>query len=78
MPDITLKNQPFDLAFHPSEPVLYSSLLTGEVKAWRYDDATGETERAWTVRPTKKTARALGIEGDGKSLWVGGKSGILW
>ncbi|WOO84608.1 WD repeat-containing protein JIP5 [Vanrija pseudolonga] len=77
MPDITLKNQPFDLAFHPSEPVLYSSLLTGEVKAWRYDDTTGETERAWTVRPTKKTARALGVEGDGKSLWVGGKSGIL-
>lgn len=66
--------QPFDLAFHPSEPVVYVSLLTGEVKAFRYDDEEGEASTSWTVRPTKRTARALDV---GDSLWMGGKSGAL-
>ena len=78
MPDIKLRNQPFDLVFHPSEPVVYGSLLTGEVKAWKYDDVTGETTKLWSVRPTKKTARALAVEEDGKAMWMGGKSGVLW
>lgn len=78
MPDIKLRNQPFDLVFHPSEPVVYGSLLTGEVKSWKYDDATGETTKLWSVRPTKKTARALAVEADGKAMWMGGKSGVLW
>ncbi|EKD01789.1 hypothetical protein A1Q2_03852 [Trichosporon asahii var. asahii CBS 8904] len=77
MPDIKLRNQPFDLVFHPSEPVVYGSLLTGEVKAWKYDDVTGETTKLWSVRPTKKTARALAVEEDGKAMWMGGKSGVL-
>lgn len=78
MPDIKLRNQPFDLTFHPSEPLVYASLLTGEVKSWRYDNETGEASKAWSVRPTKKTARALAVEADGKGLWMGGKSGVVW
>lgn len=78
MPDIKLRNQPFDLVFHPRESVVYASLLTGEVKAWRYDDVTGETSKGWSVRPTKRTARALAVEADGTGLWMGGKSGVLW
>jgi hypothetical protein len=78
MPDIKLRNQPFDLAFHPSESVFYSSLLTGEVKAWRYDQETGESTKGWSTRPTKKTARALAIESGGKGVWMGGKSGVVW
>lgn len=78
MPDIKLKNQPFDVAFHPKEPVVFSSLLTGQVCAWSYDDATGETSSSWSVRPSKRTARALSIEESGDEIWMGGKSGSLF
>ncbi|WWD06227.1 WD repeat-containing protein JIP5 [Kwoniella europaea PYCC6329] len=78
MPDIKLRNQPFDLAFHPNESVIFSSLLTGEVKAWRYDDEDGSTSSSWSVRPSKRTARALVVEESGKHIWMGGKSGTLF
>lgn len=78
MPDIKLRNQPFDLKFHPTSNTLYASLLTGEVKAWTYDDATGEASKAWSVRPCKRTARALAIEASGDGVWMGGKSGVVW
>nr|XP_018266256.1 WD-repeat protein JIP5 [Kwoniella dejecticola CBS 10117]OBR88414.1 WD-repeat protein JIP5 [Kwoniella dejecticola CBS 10117] len=78
MPDIKLRNQPFDLAFHPTESVIFSSLLTGEVKAWRYDDDDGSTSSSWSVRPSKRTARALAVEESGKNIWMGGKSGTLF
>ena len=91
MPDIRLKNQvstglagdtelimqPFDLDFHPTESVLYTGLLTGEVKAFRYDDVTGESSTSWSVRPNKRTARGLSVQQDGASLWTGGKAGGL-
>jgi hypothetical protein len=32
MTDINLKNQVFDLKFHPSQHTLYAALLTGEIK----------------------------------------------
>lgn len=69
--------KPFDVAFHPKEPVVFSSLLTGQVCAWSYDDATGETSSSWSVRPSKRTARALSIEENGDEIWMGGKSGSL-
>ena len=72
--------QPFDLVFHPTESVLYTSLLTGEVKAFRYDDETGETSESsgsWTARPSKRAARTLSMEENGNALWMGGKGGGL-
>ncbi|WWC67215.1 uncharacterized protein I206_101122 [Kwoniella pini CBS 10737] len=78
MPDIKLRNQPFDLVFHPKESVIFSSLLTGEVKAWRYDDDNGSTSSSWSVRPSKRTARAIAVEESGKNVWMGGKSGTLF
>lgn len=54
--------------------MVYVSLLTGEVKAFRYDDEEGESSTSWTVRPTKRTARALDTN---EHLWMGGKSGAL-
>jgi len=68
--------KPFDLAFHPSQPILYAGLLTGEVKGFRYDDQTGDIgSSSWTARPSKKTARALCVDEAGSSLWMGGKAG---
>ncbi|GFZ44714.1 WD repeat-containing protein JIP5 [Saitozyma sp. JCM 24511] len=78
MPDIKLRNQPFDLAFHPTQPILVAALLTGEIKAFRYDDETGESSSAWSIRPTKRTARALSAEEQGDFVWMGGKAGGLF
>ncbi|KAJ9091875.1 hypothetical protein QFC21_007073 [Naganishia friedmannii] len=77
MPDIKLDNQPFDLAFHPSEPFVYTSLLTGEIKAFKYADDTNastgepshEPEEVWSARPTKKCMRSLMVQSDGTRVW---------
>lgn len=69
--------QPFDLDFHPTESVIYAGLLTGEVKAFRYDDETGESSTSWSVRPNKRTARGLSVQTDGGAVWTGGKAGGL-
>lgn len=77
--------QPFDLSFHPSQPLVYTSLLTGEIKAFRYADttdpstgeATHEPEEVWTVRPTKKCMRSLVVSSDGTRVWGCGKAGGL-
>ena len=75
MPDIRLRNQPFDLTFHPSQPIVYSSLLTGEVKAFQYDEQSGEASSSWSLRPTKRAARCIATSPD--CLWMGGKAGDL-
>ncbi|KAG7531466.1 hypothetical protein FFLO_04326 [Filobasidium floriforme] len=75
MPDFKLENQPFDLAFHPTEPLVYTSLLTGEVKAFRYDDNSGDIFQGWTVRPSKKCCRSLVVQQDGSKIWAVGKAG---
>ncbi|KAJ9115735.1 hypothetical protein QFC24_006918 [Naganishia onofrii] len=83
MPDIKLDNQPFDLAFHPSYPLVYTSLLTGEIKAFKYaDEADGSTgepshepEEVWSARPTKKCMRSLMVQSDGTRVWGCGKAG---
>jgi hypothetical protein len=67
--------QPFDLAFHPTEPLVYTSLLTGEVKAFRYDDNSGDIFQGWTVRPSKKCCRSLVVQQDGSKIWAVGKAG---
>ena len=38
MPDIPLSSQIFDVAFHPTRPVLFAALLTGEIKAFNFDE----------------------------------------
>lgn len=87
MPDIRFANQPFDLAFHPSSSVVYSSLLTGEIVAHRYNDETGEvigggkddgTVASWTSRPSKKCARSVVVDEQGPGhVWAVSKSGGL-
>ena len=38
MPDIPVSSQIFDIAFHPNRTILFAALLTGEVKAFEYDE----------------------------------------
>ena len=73
MPDIPVGAQIFDLVFHPTESVVYTGLLSGEVKAYGYDEQ-GNHELKFRVRPTKKSGRGLTMSEDGSKLWAVGKS----
>ena len=68
MPDIPLGNQVFDLAFHPARDAVFAGLLTGEIKAFGYDDA-GAASPLYTLRPTKRSCRGLACSADGARLF---------
>ncbi|KAF9516040.1 hypothetical protein BS47DRAFT_1315693 [Hydnum rufescens UP504] len=74
MPDIPLKNQPFDLTFHPSQPIVYVGLLTGEVKAYSYSADLPETDfthsELFSTRPTKRSCRGLATSVSGDRLYT--------
>jgi WD repeat-containing protein 55 len=72
MPDIPVGAQIFDLTFHPSQPTVYTGLLTGEVKAFCYDEQ-GNHEERFVVRPSKRSCRGLALNNDGSKLWIVGK-----
>ena len=44
MPDIPVSSQIFDIAFHPNRTILFAALLTGEVKAFEYDEEFRDVE----------------------------------
>ncbi|EIN14495.1 WD40 repeat-like protein [Punctularia strigosozonata HHB-11173 SS5] len=77
MPDISVGAQVFDLCFHPTSSLLYTGLLTGDVKALAYDDQ-GNHEAKFNLRPSKRSCRALCLSEDGSTLWAGGKSKAIY
>lgn len=75
MAEIPLGNQPFDLVFHPTKPLLYVALLTGHVTAFSYThEAASEEafqyEQKFSVRPTKRSCRGLATSGSGDRLYT--------
>ncbi|KZV71584.1 WD40 repeat-like protein [Peniophora sp. CONT] len=74
MPDISVSSQIFDLAFHPTSSVVYTAHLTGSIHSFAYDDATGESTPGFTLRPTKRSVRALALSPDGGKLYAAGKA----
>ncbi|KAJ7164999.1 WD40-repeat-containing domain protein [Mycena filopes] len=72
MPDIPVGAQIFDLVFHPKHSTVYAALLTGHVKAFAYDAATHQD--SFSVRPSKRSCRALTINEDGSRLYAAGKA----
>jgi hypothetical protein len=76
MPEIPTGSQIFDLCFAPAAPVVYVGLLSGEVKAFGYDEQ-GQHTRHFAVRPSKKSCRGLAISEDGAKVWAVGKSKAL-
>jgi hypothetical protein len=72
MPDIPVGAQIFDLTFHPSHPIVYTGLLTGEVKAFGYNEQ-GHYEKLFALRPSKRSCRGLTVNKDGTQLWAVGK-----
>lgn len=76
MPDINVGAQIFDLVFHPSHSTVYTGLLTGEVKAFTYDEQ-GNHENKFSIRPSKKSCRGLTMSESGDKLWAVGKGKAL-
>ncbi|KAJ7628543.1 WD40-repeat-containing domain protein [Roridomyces roridus] len=72
MPDIPLGAQVFDLVFHPSHSTVYTALLTGQVKAFTFDQNTHK--KSFSVRPSKRSCRTLAINDDGSRLYAAGKA----
>lgn len=77
MPDISVGAQVFDLTFHPTESIVYAGLLTGEVKAFSYDEQ-GQHDQRFALKPSKRSCRSLAIDEQGESLWSVGKGKSLW
>lgn len=73
MPDIQVGTQIFDLLFHPSSSVVYLGLLSGHIKSFGYNDEGGH-DRKFSLRPSKRSCRALAINGGGDRLWAAGKA----
>ena len=74
MPDIAVKSQIFDLAFHPTSSVVYTAHLTGSIHSFAYDDDTGASTSGFSLRPTKRSVRALALSHDGGRLYAAGKA----
>ncbi|EMD37007.1 hypothetical protein CERSUDRAFT_137412 [Gelatoporia subvermispora B] len=76
MPDIRVGAQIFDIAFHPTESIAYTGLLSGEIKAFSYDEQ-GNYDNKFTVRPSKRSCRTIAVSHSGDKLWAGGKGKAL-
>lgn len=76
MPDISVGAQVFDLIFHPTESIVYAGLLTGEVKAFGYDEQ-GQHDHRFTLKPSKRSCRGLAIDEQGDRIWSVGKGKSL-
>jgi hypothetical protein len=77
MPDIPVGSQIFDLAFHPTHSTVYTGLLNGNVKAFRYDEQ-GQHEESFVLRPSKRSCRCLDTSEDGTRLWATGKAKAIF
>jgi hypothetical protein len=77
MPDISVGAQIFDLVFHPTESIVYAGLLTGEVKAFGYDEQ-GQHDQRSSLKPSKRSCRGLAIDEQGDRIWSVGKGKSLW
>lgn len=77
MPDIPVGSQIFDLAFHPTHSTVYTGLLNGKVKAFRYDEQ-GQHEESFVLRPSKRSCRCLDTSEDGSRLWATGKAKVIF
>lgn len=72
MHGIPVGAQIFDIAFHTSSPVVFVGLLTGEIKAFRYDEE-GKSDEVFTARPSKRSCRGISTSEDGSKLFTVGK-----
>lgn len=66
--DIELEDDPFDLDFHPSSPIVAVGLITGRLQLFRYGDISSESEILWTVTAHTESCRAVRFINAGSSV----------
>ncbi|KAF7319414.1 Protein monoubiquitination-related protein [Mycena chlorophos] len=76
MPDIPVGSQIFDVVFHPTASTVYTALLSGQVKAFRF--APDAHEEVFAARPSKRSCRALTLDDRGERLFAGGKAKAIF
>ncbi|KAG8079477.1 hypothetical protein GUJ93_ZPchr0007g5307 [Zizania palustris] len=64
------EEMPFDLAFHPSCPLVATSLITGELNLFRYA-AESQPERLFAAKAHKESCRAVRFVDSGKVILTG-------
>ncbi|TVU28755.1 hypothetical protein EJB05_20287 [Eragrostis curvula] len=65
-----LEEMPFDLDFHPSSPLVATSLITGELHLYRYA-AESQPERLFAVKAHEESCRAVRFVDSGKVILSG-------
>ncbi|KAG0348864.1 WD domain repeat-containing protein 55 [Podila humilis] len=74
---LTYKNDVFDFAFHPSEDIIATGLITGHINCVKYAPGAENNETLWSVRPSKKSCRGLAFSHDGAGLFTISKDGAI-
>ncbi|KAF9997048.1 hypothetical protein BGZ65_007365 [Modicella reniformis] len=74
---LSYKNTVFDFAFHPSEDIIATGLISGHINCVKYVPGPGNNESLWKVRPSKKSCRGLAFNHDGSGLFTVSKDGAI-
>ncbi|KAG0314541.1 hypothetical protein BGZ99_008067 [Dissophora globulifera] len=74
---LTYKSTVFDFAFHPTENIIATALITGHINCVKYQPGLGNNESLWKVRPSKKSCRGLAFSHDGAGLFTVSKDGTI-
>ncbi|KAG0031232.1 WD domain repeat-containing protein 55 [Podila clonocystis] len=74
---LSYKNAVFDFAFHPTEDIIATGLITGHINCVKYVPGAENNESLWSVRPSKKSCRGLAFSHDGAGLFTVSKDGAI-
>ncbi|KAF9916308.1 hypothetical protein BX616_004093 [Lobosporangium transversale] len=74
---LSYKSTVFDFAFHPTENIIATALITGHINCVKYIPGAGNNESLWNVRPSKKSCRGLAFNHDGTGLFTVSKDGSI-
>ncbi|KAG0266412.1 WD domain repeat-containing protein 55 [Actinomortierella ambigua] len=74
---LAYKSTVFDFAFHPSQDIIATGLITGHINCVKYAPGKGNNEVMWSTRPSKKSVRGLAFSHDGAGLFTVTKDGSI-
>ncbi|CAO3572748.1 unnamed protein product [Mortierella alpina] len=74
---LSYKSTVFDFAFHPTQDIIATGLITGHISCVRYVPGLGNNQSLWSVRPSKKSCRGLAFSHDGAGLFTVSKDGAI-
>ncbi|KAG0231243.1 WD domain repeat-containing protein 55 [Actinomortierella wolfii] len=74
---LVYKSTVFDFAFHPTQDIIATGLITGHINCVKYAPGQGNNEVMWSIRPSKKSVRGLAFSHDGAGLFTVTKDGSI-